>query len=108
MGKVLNNTVHVLGDDGQYHIFGPEDEVPDEYAEKIGDHAWVDEPDVAPRGRQSDTDGQSYEKLTVNKLKAEIDDRNEDREPENQIVPDSQLKADLIAALEFDDAAQSD
>lgn len=51
MGKRLKTYVHVLGDDGDNHVFGPQDEVPQEFAEKIGDHAWVDEDEPLPDNR---------------------------------------------------------
>lgn len=46
MAKHLSSYVHVHQDDGSVKIYGPKDDVPAEDAEKIGDHAWVDdEPD---------------------------------------------------------------
>lgn len=46
-----------------------------------------------------------YEKRTVNKLKAEIDDRNETRAHDQKIVPAGEKKDDLVAALTADDEA---
>ena len=46
----------------------------------------------------------SYQDRTVSDLRAEIDTRNEDRDDEDLIVPDGTKKADLVAALEADDA----
>lgn len=42
MSRRLNTTVHVLGDDGAYHVFGPDDDLPDWAEAKIGDHAFDD------------------------------------------------------------------
>lgn len=55
MGKRLNNTVHVyVPEIGDYVIYGPDDEVPAEHAELIGDHAWVDDSDDdGDTGRES-------------------------------------------------------
>lgn len=47
----------------------------------------------------------NYDDLKVPDLKAEIDRRNEGREDDAKVKPDSDKKADLIAALEVDDAA---
>jgi hypothetical protein len=41
MGR-LTSFVHVSGDDGQYGVFGPDDDVPEWAARKIGVHAWQD------------------------------------------------------------------
>lgn len=44
--------VHVLGDDGQMHVFGPGDDVPDWAAKKITNpDAWAAEP--GPDGGRS-------------------------------------------------------
>jgi hypothetical protein len=40
----------LMGDDGQHHVFGPDDEVPAEFADKIGDHAWSSTDDERPAG----------------------------------------------------------
>jgi hypothetical protein len=47
---------------------------------------------------------ESYEELTVKQLKAEIDARNALLDEEDQIVPDGTKKADLVDALEANDA----
>lgn len=43
MARRLKTFVHVHQDDGEVHVYGPEDDVPDEDAEKIGDHAWTED-----------------------------------------------------------------
>lgn len=50
MSRRLNATVHVRDDDGDDHMFTPEDEVPAWAADRIGDHAWdgpAEKPDEA-------------------------------------------------------------
>lgn len=42
MSKRLSGTVHVQDDDGNDHMFTPEDEVPGWAAAKMGDHVWAD------------------------------------------------------------------
>lgn len=49
-----------------------------------------------------------YNDLKVDDLKAELERRNEGREDGAKVTPDSHKKADLIAALEVDDAAKVD
>lgn len=46
-----------------------------------------------------------YEDMTVDMLKAEIESRNAENGPDEQIAPKGKNKADLIAALEEDDEA---
>lgn len=60
MGRRLNNYVHVFDEkDGQYHIYGPSDEVPANHAKLIGDHAWEsDSGDVDEDGVDSREPGQ--------------------------------------------------
>lgn len=58
---------------------------------------------------ESDEDEEvDYNKFTVKELTAEIDARNEDRAEADEIVPDSALKADLVAALVADDEANEE
>lgn len=45
MGRRLNSYVHVQDETGGYAVFGPDDDVPEEMASKIGDHAWVTDSD---------------------------------------------------------------
>jgi Zn-finger nucleic acid-binding protein len=47
---------------------------------------------------------ESYDDLTVVKLRAEVTRRNKGRDDEYKIVPASNHKPDLVAALEADDA----
>lgn len=63
--------------------------------------------DEADEQESEETEEVDYEDLTVKQLQAEIDARNEDRDPDGDeyIVPDGTKKADLIAALEMDDEA---
>lgn len=44
-----------------------------------------------------------YSDWEYNDLRHEVSSRNEDREEDDKIVPDSQSKEDLVAALEADD-----
>ena len=46
-----------------------------------------------------------YPEWTVDELRAEVNTRNAERADDTKITPDSNLKADLIAALELDDEA---
>lgn len=41
MGKLVSH-VHVFDDRGDTHVFGPDDDVPEEFARKIGAHAFED------------------------------------------------------------------
>ena len=52
-------------------------------------------------------DEESYADLTVADLKAEIAERNEERDEDNQIA-DKGNKAELIAALEADDEEEAE
>lgn len=58
-------------------------------------------------GSDSSPAAEGYEAMTVPKLKAEIERRNEGRD-EPRLVPTEGKKADLIAALEADDAARAE
>lgn len=51
---------------------------------------------------------EDYESWTVPDLKAEVSQRNEDRNEDDQIKPDSNKKADLVAAIIADDEAHAD
>jgi hypothetical protein len=66
--------------------------------DKVMDSSW--EPEGGP------TDEGSYSSLKVADLKAEIETRNEGRE-EDAVLSTEGKKADLIAALEADDAART-
>ena len=53
------------------------------------------------------TEPKGLSDLTVAELKAEVEKRNEGREDDAKIAPESQKKDDLVAALEADDKAQA-
>ena len=53
-------------------------------------------------------DAEEYENLKVKELQAEVEVRNELLGEDDQIVPASQKKADLIAALEQNDADEAE
>lgn len=88
----------------------PEDALPSEIDRLLADGFIVEsDGDGGIAGADAAADQQpapvDYNDLSVNKLKAEIADRNEDRDEDAKIKPDSGSKTDLIAALEVDDAA---
>lgn len=88
-------TAHVIVKDQR---FKPGDEVPSNLDELVGAHVTQG---VTTGGKHSATDDQtvdSYDQLTKDELRAEVDGRELD-------VPANALKADLIAALEADDEA---
>jgi len=41
MARQLASYVHVLGEDGAYHVFGPDDDVPAWAVKAMGDHVWA-------------------------------------------------------------------
>lgn len=49
-----------------------------------------------------------YAALTKAELKAEVDKRNADRDDDAKLAPESDKNADLIAALDADDAKASE
>jgi hypothetical protein len=51
MGKRLKSYVHVHDEAGETHVYGPQDDVPAEHADLIGDHAWVDDDEPVPDNR---------------------------------------------------------
>jgi hypothetical protein len=51
MGKRLKSYVHVHDAEGVTHVYGPQDDVPSEHAELIGEHAWVDDDEPLPDNR---------------------------------------------------------
>lgn len=90
----------------------PEDALPTEIDRLLADGFIVEsDGDGGIAGADAAADPQDgpvdYASLSVNKLKAEVADRNENRADDRLIRPDSHSKADLIAALEVDDAAAS-
>ena len=91
----LRSYVHIAG-----AIYGPGDKIPAEVAKRItNEKAWG-----VPSGSSDDSSGDgSYSDLKVVDLKAEIESRNEGRDEDALISLDG-VKADLVAALETDDA----
>ncbi|MEU8136584.1 hypothetical protein [Streptodolium elevatio] len=61
MGRRLRTHVHVHDADGRTHVFGPDDDVPDWAAERIGNpKAWADDaPADGPEPDADDTDENS-------------------------------------------------
>ncbi|MDQ1127568.1 hypothetical protein QE428_002601 [Microbacterium sp. SORGH_AS 505] len=55
----------------------------------------------------ADAGDESYKGVTVTDLKAEIDNRNKDREDAAKIAPAGTNRPDLVAALVADDAKRS-
>jgi hypothetical protein len=51
MGKRLKSFVHVHDEAGETHVYGPEDDVPEEHAKLIGEHAWTDDDEDLPERR---------------------------------------------------------
>lgn len=110
MAKQLAYHVHVLDDEGNPHVYGPDDTVPGWAAKKITNpSAWVgaDEADDTDDGDNGEA--VPYAKWKKADLEAEVAKRNEGREDDDQIVVDGKgTVADLAAALEGDDVAQAD
>lgn len=94
-GKKLNTNVIFEDPTTGERVFYKAGDTPDpKYTKLLGDHLFGDAEQV---------ESPDYSKLTVNKLNAEIDDRNEDRDEADKIVPDGATKPHLVAALEADD-----
>lgn len=104
MAKRLASFVYVDG-----KAYGPDDDIPAEVAKAITNpKAWADDAAQSESGDSGEPD-QGYSKLKVADLKAEIAARNADRGDEAKILITAQAKHDdLVAALEADDAAQSE
>lgn len=62
----------------------------------------------AEKRRRVVAESEGYEALKITDLKAEIDRRNEDREDADLITPPGAKKADLIEALQADDATEAE
>lgn len=94
--------VHVSG-----KVYAPGDRVPAEHAALITNpKAWED--GKLPTAKAKDTGDagtKGYADLKVDELKAEIEQRNADREDDAKLSTDGN-KPDLIATLEADDRAQ--
>lgn len=105
--KALVYTVVVKDDNGDDHVFGPDSQEIPAWARKsiTNPKAWeggssdVDEPADPLAGWD--------ESMKNAELQAVIDARNANRAEESQIVPEGAKKADLIAALQQDDAASA-
>jgi hypothetical protein len=101
MSKKLAAFVHVDG-----KVYGPGDDVPAKVAEAITNpKAWGDV-DAEGDGGTGEDDG--YGSWKAADLKAEIKARNEGRDDSTRIVPEGGKNADLVAALEADDAAAAE
>lgn len=72
----------------------------------LGGPTEIDFPDgEMPNVDPSDDDGDDdYEDWHVPELRAEVDRRNSERDPDDVIEPEGKLKGDLISALMEDDA----
>jgi len=88
--------------------YGPDsDDIPGWALKQMGDHCFED-------GQKTDSDDEpdgqvAYSKQNVPDLEAEIERRNNDRADDDQIVVGGKgNKADLVAALEADDAAHAE
>ncbi len=106
----LNTHVHVVNPKGEPVVLKPGVDVP-AWAEKAitNPKVWVDGPkaDKAPQGDGGAGDS-VYADLKAADLKAEIERRNADRDDDAKITPAGKKNADLIAALEADDAAHDE
>jgi hypothetical protein len=91
MGRQLKSFVHVFGDDGQYAVFGPGDDVPDWAVEKMGDHVWADsEEDTAAgssgEGEEPPRSGKGSGKDAWTEFAATKDVTVEDDETRDDII----------------------
>lgn len=101
MTKLIENTV-IAGQDGTPVALAAGDDVPEWAADQIGAHLLdIDE--------DEDTGPVPYAKRKLADLKAEVDQRNADRDPEGEgyIRSEKQTIAALAEALEADDARQA-
>lgn len=83
------------------------------FADSIDGDFEVEDDEADGHGEADDEDSPEAEdysgkEWTVDALTAEIDARNDERDEDDQIVPDTGKKADLIQALLDDDAAQAE
>lgn len=110
MARSLRVTVRVRGEGGQVVAFAPGDRVPGWAAAKIlNPRVWVEgpEPDPVPKVEpepevEVEPEVVTYSGWTVTKLRDEIVDRNQGRDPGDRIPTDG-IKTELVAALEADD-----
>lgn len=106
----LNTHVHVVNPKGEPVVLKPGEDVP-AWAEKAitNPKVWADGPKADKGGDAGQGAGDSvYADLKAADLKAEIERRNDGREDDAKITPASNKNADLIAALEADDAAHDE
>lgn len=112
MSRRLAFHVHVADEHGEIHEFGPDDQVP-AWAQKAisNPSAWAEEPDTEPAPGNPATEGEpvDYASWKKDQLEAEVDRRNEDREDDDLIEVEAPgNKAELVAALQADDAARAE
>ncbi len=98
----LASYVHIGG-----QVYGPDSKVPADVAAQITNPKAWEGGKVPSTSKSADSDDAGYSKLKVEDLKAEIEQRNEGREDDAKVSTEG-VKADLVAALEADDAAQSE
>lgn len=116
--KRLVYSVHVVDDQGETHVFGPDSDVPGWAVKAITNpSAWGEDsdderlapPPVTPADPGPVDDratGKAYRDQTKDELQTEIDKRNEARDDDQKIVVGGKgNKPDLVKALESDDAA---
>lgn len=105
----LNTHVHVVNPKGEPVVLKPGEDVP-AWAEKAitNPKVWADGPKVDKSDGGQGAEVSIYADLKGPDLKAEIKRRNEDRDDDAKITPASNKNADLIAALEADDAAHDE
>lgn len=101
-GKALVAFVHIGGE-----VYGPGSEVPVDVAKRITNPAaWGGSSDSADDDSEGgEPDAVKYSDTKVPDLKAKIESRNEGRE-EGDLISLDGVKADLVAALEADDASE--
>ncbi len=77
------------------------------FADSPEDEA-AEDADESEEQEEIEAEDYSDKSWTVDSLNAEIEARNEERDEDDHIVPDSSKKADLIDALILDDEAQAE
>ena len=93
MGTLIANTLVRDPQTGEVVVLNKGDEVPEQYAEFVGQHLLADD------------SGDGWEGKSLADLKAELEARNAQRAADSQIEPAGKKKSDLVAALVADDAA---
>ena len=112
MGRTVARTVFVSNPEtGEALLLVAGDEAPDWAVDVVSNpRVWGDDDDTGGDTGGDDESGEAdagsvYDAFTVADLRDEIRGRNEGREPDQRVSLDGN-KADLVAALEADDAAQ--